>query len=128
MKTLHFPPVQASLGAAQAEYRGLQLVLVNSRHQRVQRAEISGLQFQPVHRGLLNGRNADPYWRDSRELVDAAASGAEVSLPGFGKFKVKATDMSSSRYWSLNADVPRHHGSATSRWPVAAPCNERRLS
>ena len=27
----------------------------------------------------------------SKNIVDAAASGAEVSLPGFGKFKVKAT-------------------------------------
>ena len=26
-----------------------------------------------------------------KNIVDAAASGAEVSLPGFGKFKVKAT-------------------------------------
>ena len=26
-----------------------------------------------------------------KDIVDAAASGAEVSLPGFGKFKVKAT-------------------------------------
>jgi DNA-binding protein HU-beta len=26
----------------------------------------------------------------SKNIVDAAASGAEVSLPGFGKFKVKA--------------------------------------
>ena len=26
-----------------------------------------------------------------RDIVDAAASGAEVSLSGFGKFKVKAT-------------------------------------
>ena len=25
-----------------------------------------------------------------KDIVDAAASGAEVSLPGFGKFKVKA--------------------------------------
>jgi hypothetical protein len=52
--------VQASLGAAQAEYRGLQLVLVNSRHQHVQRAEISGFQFQAVHRGLLNGEMLTP--------------------------------------------------------------------
>ena len=26
-----------------------------------------------------------------KDIVDAAASGAEVSLPGFGKFKVKTT-------------------------------------
>jgi DNA-binding protein HU-beta len=26
-----------------------------------------------------------------KNILDAAASGAEVSLPGFGKFKVKAT-------------------------------------
>jgi DNA-binding protein HU-beta len=26
-----------------------------------------------------------------KDIVDAAASGAEVSLPGFGKFKVKET-------------------------------------
>ena len=26
-----------------------------------------------------------------KDIVDAAASGAEVSLPGFGKFKVKVT-------------------------------------
>jgi DNA-binding protein HU-beta len=26
-----------------------------------------------------------------KDIVDVAASGAEVSLPGFGKFKVKAT-------------------------------------
>ena len=26
-----------------------------------------------------------------KDIVDSAASGAEVSLPGFGKFKVKAT-------------------------------------
>ncbi len=26
-----------------------------------------------------------------KDIVDAAASGAEVSLPGFGKFKVRAT-------------------------------------
>ena len=26
-----------------------------------------------------------------KDIVDAAASGEEVSLPGFGKFKVKAT-------------------------------------
>jgi DNA-binding protein HU-beta len=26
-----------------------------------------------------------------KDIVDAAAGGAEVSLPGFGKFKVKAT-------------------------------------
>jgi DNA-binding protein HU-beta len=26
-----------------------------------------------------------------KDIVNAAASGAEVSLPGFGKFKVKAT-------------------------------------
>ena len=26
-----------------------------------------------------------------KDIVDAAASGTEVSLPGFGKFKVKAT-------------------------------------
>src|ERR1700693_6190332 len=26
-----------------------------------------------------------------KDIVDAAASGGEVSLPGFGKFKVKAT-------------------------------------
>ncbi len=26
-----------------------------------------------------------------KDIVDAASSGAEVSLPGFGKFKVKAT-------------------------------------
>jgi DNA-binding protein HU-beta len=26
-----------------------------------------------------------------KDIVDAAASGSEVSLPGFGKFKVKAT-------------------------------------
>jgi DNA-binding protein HU-beta len=26
-----------------------------------------------------------------KNIVDAAAGGAEVSLPGFGKFKVKAT-------------------------------------
>ena len=26
-----------------------------------------------------------------KDILDAAASGAEVSLPGFGKFKVKAT-------------------------------------
>jgi DNA-binding protein HU-beta len=26
-----------------------------------------------------------------KDIVDAAASGAEASLPGFGKFKVKAT-------------------------------------
>jgi DNA-binding protein HU-beta len=26
-----------------------------------------------------------------KELVEGAASGAEISLPGFGKFKVKAT-------------------------------------
>jgi DNA-binding protein HU-beta len=26
-----------------------------------------------------------------KDIVDAAASGAEVSFPGFGKFKVKAT-------------------------------------
>ena len=26
-----------------------------------------------------------------KEIVDAAANGAEVSLPGFGKFKVKET-------------------------------------
>jgi hypothetical protein len=51
--------VQASLGAVQAEYRALQLALVNSRHQHVQRAAISGFQFQAVHRGLLNGRNAE---------------------------------------------------------------------
>jgi hypothetical protein len=44
--------VQASLGAAQAEYRGMQLVLVNSRHQRVQRAEITGFQFQAINRGF----------------------------------------------------------------------------
>jgi hypothetical protein len=56
METPAFPPVQASLSAAHAEYRGLQLELVNSQHQRVQRAEIKGFQFQAVHRGLLNGR------------------------------------------------------------------------
>ncbi len=26
-----------------------------------------------------------------KDIVDAAASGAEVSLPGFGKFKIKVT-------------------------------------
>ena len=61
------PPVQASLGAAQAEYRGLQLVLVNSRHQHVQRAEISGFQFQAVHRGLLNGEMLRESVADGRE-------------------------------------------------------------
>jgi hypothetical protein len=59
VETRPFPLVQASLGAAQAEYRGLQLVFVNSRHQRVERAEIKGFQFQAVHRGLLNGQNAE---------------------------------------------------------------------
>ena len=51
--------VMASLGAVQSEYRGLQLSLVNSRHHHVQRPAISGFQFQAVHRGLLNGRNAE---------------------------------------------------------------------
>src|ERR1700722_4869141 len=55
----HSPSVQASLGAVQAEYRCLQLALVNSRHQHVQRTQISSFQFQAVHRGLLNGRNAE---------------------------------------------------------------------
>ena len=32
-----------------------------------------------------------------KDIVDAAASGAEVSLPGFGKFKVKATPQREGR-------------------------------
>jgi DNA-binding protein HU-beta len=32
-----------------------------------------------------------------KDIVDAAASGEEVSLPGFGKFKVKATQERESR-------------------------------
>ena len=36
--------------------------------------------------------------------------------------------MSLSRYWSINAGLPRQLDSARSRSPKAAPCNERRLS
>jgi hypothetical protein len=66
-ETPHFPPVQASLGAAQAEYRGLQLVFADSRHQRVQRAEIGGLQFQPVHRGSSTGEMLKESVADGRD-------------------------------------------------------------
>ena len=37
-------------------------------------------------------------------------------------------DMLLSRYWSINAGLPRPLGSASSRSPIAAPCNEWRLS
>jgi hypothetical protein len=66
-RALLAPLVQASLGAAQAQCRSLQFALVNSRHQRVKRAEISGFQFQAVHRGLLNGRMPRESVADGRE-------------------------------------------------------------
>ena len=37
-------------------------------------------------------------------------------------------DMSLPRYWSTNAGLPRRLDSASSRSPMAAPCNEWRLS
>jgi hypothetical protein len=86
--------VQASLGAAQAEYRGLQLALV-SRHQHVQRAEIVGFQFQAVHRGLLNGRNAETERRRRRggQRAPGATAAAETATRRavFGRFGAGVT-------------------------------------
>jgi nucleoid DNA-binding protein len=69
----------------------------------------------------VDGRMGDDFLKD---IVDAAASGAEVSLPGFRKFKVKTTPERDGR----NAASGEKIEIAASKRLAFAPANRSRIS